>query len=847
MALDNHILNEIVELLTPFFRNESDRLPFLVQAFGNSRPIIDRTDFTGPGQTFTNRLVTYLDDYGEIEPGKPALCQLVEHVYKQVGPDNKERVKRILKKLNCPNVRSQPFLPDMIPTFPTKLIGRDDLRETIHADLDAGYNVSLNGMPGIGKTAIAAVVARERSARGETVLWLNVKQDDWASMYDEIWRIAGYPQEQDIEEKAKYHRARALLNSMSLNLIVLDNAWNPNKANTFRQKVLPEGCRLMLTSHKNLGIGRVYIIDPLDDDKSADLFRSYAGFSDTINVSSICQLLDGHPMALKIAGRMAKDYRLSLDELYSRLTSAKQLVLALELDTESESVWRSLLVSYETLTHQTLQAIVKAFGALWFPAATFELLGLIAELGPRWEEKTMMELRRAFLVAPQTTPDEVTRYRIHTLTHDFASALLLKNGELEEERRRALTACVEFARCHARRDSTDHNYLEAEIDNLRSAIEFAYEHELWDVVDKLTLYLWGESEFLDQRGNPREEIIASLEMGCRAARQLKRPLHEAIHLGNLGLAYRQSGRIQEAIERYHQALGIIRSYPVFSPEEKLLSDRYHCILLERLSFAHYLQPGQEDIAIEFAWHGIQIARTICFKSKEGKLLGNLGDAHRRKGDFETAINHFEEALEIAKKIGDQHGESDYQGGLGTVYIEMRRPQSAVGHLEEALKIARKIGDRRAEGAHLGNLGLAHLAMGHLNQALDYIEPALDIAQKIGDKRREGKHLGILSQIYIRLNELDKAEKLVRQSFRIEEEIGDWRGVAFRWHDFGCIAMARAEKAAEYGEKHEQYTKAVECFERALKIRREIRDHRADGETAPALEAARARLAELTGE
>ncbi len=56
-------------------------------------------DFDGPVGDFVTRLVAQLDEYGEVQPGKPALIALLETVREHVGVDRQGRIDALCAAL----------------------------------------------------------------------------------------------------------------------------------------------------------------------------------------------------------------------------------------------------------------------------------------------------------------------------------------------------------------------------------------------------------------------------------------------------------------------------------------------------------------------------------------------------------------------------------------------------------------------------------------------------------------------------------------------------------------------------------------------------------------------------
>jgi tetratricopeptide (TPR) repeat protein len=184
-------------------------------------------------------------------------------------------------------------------------------------------------------------------------------------------------------------------------------------------------------------------------------------------------------------------------------------------------------------------------------------------------------------------------------------------------------------------------------------------------------------------------------------------------------------------------------------------------------------------------------------------------------------------------VFDLYGNSHFLDLRGYVHESIRL-------LEMGVQASRVLDDARDEGAHLGNLGNAYAALGRVEEAIGYYEQALAISQEIGDRRGEGNRLGNLGEAHRKLDELDRAEALTQQALAIHREIGYQRGVGTWLHNLGDIAQARADQVSE-DQTVVLLQQAKAHYGESLAIRREIKDPRAETETAPALETVLAKL------
>ncbi len=98
----------------------------------------------------------------------------------------------------------------------------------------------------------------------------------------------------------------------------------------------------------------------------------------------------------------------------------------------------------------------------------------------------------------------------------------------------------------------------------------------------------------------------------------------------------------------------------------------------------------------------------------------------------TIIAMRHQGLEAARQLGDKIREGRHLANLGMAYGELGETRPAIEYFEQALSAARELGDRRAEGHLLENLGSAYDKLGELERAGELWFGALDIYDELND-------------------------------------------------------------------------------------------------------------------
>ena len=89
--------DRIRAVLRPLMATEQSRQARLSKAFHAYPGLLDRVATGGETGVFLSLLLQTLRDYGEVEPGMPALRALLESVKDEIGVSDRERIEEILR------------------------------------------------------------------------------------------------------------------------------------------------------------------------------------------------------------------------------------------------------------------------------------------------------------------------------------------------------------------------------------------------------------------------------------------------------------------------------------------------------------------------------------------------------------------------------------------------------------------------------------------------------------------------------------------------------------------------------------------------------------------------------
>ncbi|TRU44988.1 MAG: tetratricopeptide repeat protein, partial [Microcystis aeruginosa Ma_QC_Ch_20071001_S25] len=263
---------------------------------------------------------------------------------------------------------------------------------------------------------------------------------------------------------------------------------------------------------------------------------------------------------------------------------------------------------------------------------------------------------------------------------------------------------------------------------------------------------------------------------------------------------------------YYQTLAdyYLELVTVYQQQEEQTNRKYTASLTS-LGNAYYFL-GEYQKAIEFYQQSLAIFQRIGDRGGEAYSYNNLGNVYNSLGEYQKAIEFHQQSLAIKREIGDRGGEGKSYGNLGNVYYSLGEYQKAIEFHQQSLAITREIGDRGGEGTSYMGLGNVYDSLGEYQKAIEFYQQSLAIKREIGDRRGEASSYMGLGNVYDSLGEYQKAIEFYQQSLAITREIGDRGSEAKSYGNLGNVYYSLGE-----------YQKAIEFHQQSLAILREIGD------------------------
>ena len=538
-----------------------------------------------------------------------------------------------------------------LPQPPRDFTGREQDIAEFMAELEKrGAVISCRGMGGVGKTALALVLAQRLTDRyPDAQVFLNLRgvpQQESVTKQEPVTTAEAMahvirafhpdfkPPDDRNQLEGHYHSVLAGRRV----LLLMDNALDRPQVEPL---IPPPTCLMLVTTRQRFTLPGLYWkdLDTLPPEDARDLVLEIAPRIGEAadEMAEVCGRL---PLAIvTAASALAERADLDPGGYVARLRKARKRL---------ELVDASLSLSYDLLDAGT----GRRFAALAVFPAGFDAGGAAAvwDIPPDEAREVLGELVRYSLVEYE---EAAGRHHLHDLVRVFADSRLAKRERAGAEKRHA--AHYEGVLRRAKEtykqggDAVVHGLalFDAEWENIRAGQAWAAGHTAKDRAAAALCNAYPDAGVycLSLRLHPRERI-RWFEAALTAARELKDRGGEGVHLGNLGNAYAALGEVRRAIEFHEQALAIDRETGDRRGEGQDLGN---------LGLA-YAALGEARRAIEFHEQALAIDRETGDKRGEGNALWNMALAYEKMGDRREAVSLAAASLEIFEAIEDPNAE-----------------------------------------------------------------------------------------------------------------------------------------------------------------------------------------------
>lgn len=715
-------------------------------------------------------------------------------------------------------------------------IGRLELLQQLKMRLFAGAGAcALHGLPGVGKTTLAALLAQDPEVRERFpggVLWAGLGPHPNILAHLSRWGMltgttvmGREPTYNNVGEWA--YALRATIGTRKI-LLVIDDFWQIEDALAF--KVGGPNCVYLATTRfpqlaaQFAGSGGL-MVTPLDEQASLELLKRWLPetFQDTQTLRPLIQVAGGLPLALTLMGKYLglQTFSGQPRRLQRALTYLDDVTARLQLSEPQALLDRS--PGLPPGTALSLQTVI-GVSAQHLGAQARRVLYALAVFPPKPHDfseeaalkvcNTQVEILDQLSDAGLLESSGPARYTLHQTIADYARAHLIETDSYKR--------LAGYFAAYSEQHMHDFAVLQQEGETLLVAMQVAFEYRYYDElvrgVCSLIPYLRSQGLFIKA-----EQL---LKWALTGIVEIHAPAEHAMLLLHLGSIQHVQGQLQSAEHTLQEALTVARSIYPTDLDEKTIDvlhmlgsvahDRGDYTQAEaymKSSLALAQQLGQtdracllfkdlgvitseqhkDDEARGYFQEGIALARLKGHSDRLCILLSKLGVMEIIRKNYASAETYLVEGRELARQR--QHHESFciLSVNLGVNLIHREQFERAEQCLKEGLQVARRYGFKVRQAALLGNLVEAFMSQGRYDEAENAAREGIALLRITGNKHNLCNILASLAECYAKQQRFAEAETTLREA-RSEAPLGQVSLVGYLAYTESRVAAWRGDTA-----------------------------------------------------
>ncbi|WP_009633852.1 CHAT domain-containing protein [Synechocystis sp. PCC 7509] len=246
-----------------------------------------------------------------------------------------------------------------------------------------------------------------------------------------------------------------------------------------------------------------------------------------------------------------------------------------------------------------------------------------------------------------------------------------------------------------------------------------------------------------------------------------------------GLVYLELGEYRQALTSFQLAQGTqLQDINEENRNQIGLGETYRYLGL----YAQSLQILQQSV------------RVAGDRTDRGQILNAIGNVYYDLGEYDSALDYYQQALTLRYSVGDRYGVARTQNNLGRTYNKLGKPSQALEFYQQALNLSNSLGDEFTKVNTRNSLGLIYAETGKNKEALSYLQQALG-----SDNIGRIQTLNNLGWLHTKLGKYPEARDFYEQALSWAKKNGDRTGEAQALSGLGANLLKSGEplKAIEF--------------------------------------------------
>lgn len=260
--------------------------------------------------------------------------------------------------------------------------------------------------------------------------------------------------------------------------------------------------------------------------------------------------------------------------------------------------------------------------------------------------------------------------------------------------------------------------------------------------------------------NKFDSAILIFQQSIPFYRQLKDTVKEASVLGNIGNVYLHKKDNATAIDYYIQSARLWET----AANQQWLPTLYSniCALLN--------DQQEYTRALEFGNKAVVLARKTGNKESEMSGLINLSESYGRIGNVEKQYELLQQVLPLAKTDGDNLQIGSVYSSLGDYHRKKEQYQTALTNYLDGLAYTQKLGNNYHLIPCCLRLARTYLKLQQYDKALQYIKKSEQLADEVGERAERHEIYQVRGEIEQQLGNYKMAADYFAKTLTITDSI-----------------------------------------------------------------------------
>jgi tetratricopeptide (TPR) repeat protein len=231
----------------------------------------------------------------------------------------------------------------------------------------------------------------------------------------------------------------------------------------------------------------------------------------------------------------------------------------------------------------------------------------------------------------------------------------------------------------------------------------------------------------------------------------------------------------------------------------------------------YRNQGALDKALENYLVALQIYQKL--KNKEGiaSCQNNIGNIYSIKKDQVNATKYLEQSHQLFIELNNQEKLVRSLNNLGNMYSEVQQFEQAMKYYQEAVQRSEEF--KLTQADPYINIGNANLKQGKYNEAIEQLQKALPLAEKTKDKLSVLSIMTSLGDAYVKSGNIEEAQKHLKQALTLCQDLqaNMYEPIINKALSITYATQGDMRKAYEYMVRYDQAREKIYSEESTRKI------------------------------